>query len=72
MRATFLQPLYLDEPAQVRIRDRTDSQIQFEVVAAGTAVALITLSSQPGKFAAGSAPPARRRPGNFGARQSAL
>lgn len=58
LRATFLQPLYLDEPAQVRIRNRTNSQIQFEVVAAGTAVALITLSSRPGQFAAASAPPA--------------
>jgi NAD(P)-dependent dehydrogenase (short-subunit alcohol dehydrogenase family) len=58
LRATFLQPLYLDEPAQVRIRNRTDSQIRFEVVAAGTAVALITLSSRPGKFTAASAPPA--------------
>ena len=58
LRATFLQPLYLDEAAQVRIRSRTDSQIQFEVVAASTAVALVTLSSRPGKLAEVSAPPA--------------
>ena len=51
LRATFLQPLYLDEPAHVRIRNRTDSQIQFEVIAAGTAIALVTLSSRPSKFA---------------------
>lgn len=53
VRARFLQPLYLDEPAQVRVRDRSDTQIEFEVVVANTVVALIKLSTQPGKFAAG-------------------
>jgi NAD(P)-dependent dehydrogenase (short-subunit alcohol dehydrogenase family) len=51
IRARFLQPLYLDELASVRIRDRTDSQIEFEVVAADIAVALIKLASEPGKIA---------------------
>ena len=55
IRARFLQPLYLDETASIRIRDRTDTQIEFEVVAANTAIALIKLSSQPGKLFARSA-----------------
>ncbi len=49
IRARFLQPLYLDETASVRIRDRRDRQIEFEVVVANTVVALIRLSSEPGK-----------------------
>jgi NAD(P)-dependent dehydrogenase (short-subunit alcohol dehydrogenase family) len=49
LRARFLQPLYLDETASVRIRDRTDAQIEIEVVAANTVVASISLSSAPGK-----------------------
>ncbi len=49
IRARFLQPLYLDEPASVRIRDRGGRQIEFEVVAANTVVALIRLSSESGK-----------------------
>jgi NAD(P)-dependent dehydrogenase (short-subunit alcohol dehydrogenase family) len=58
IRARFLQPLYLDEPAAVRIRDRTKRQIEFEVVAANIVVALVKLSSEPGKFASGSRPAA--------------
>jgi acyl dehydratase/NAD(P)-dependent dehydrogenase (short-subunit alcohol dehydrogenase family) len=49
LRARFLQPLYLDEPATIRIRNRTDRQIEFEVVAAEIVVASIKLSSEPGK-----------------------
>ena len=56
IRARFLQPLYLDEPASVRIRDHNDRQIEFEVMAANTVVALIRLSSEPGKSLARSAP----------------
>ncbi len=52
IRARFLQPLYLDELASVRIRNRTDLQIEFEVVAANTVVAVFKLSSGPAKFAA--------------------
>jgi NAD(P)-dependent dehydrogenase (short-subunit alcohol dehydrogenase family) len=58
IRARFLQPLYLDEAASIRIRDRTDQQIEFEVVAANTVVALVKLSSQPGKFVTGPRPAA--------------
>jgi acyl dehydratase/NAD(P)-dependent dehydrogenase (short-subunit alcohol dehydrogenase family) len=65
LRARFLQPLYLDEPAEVRLRDRTDRQIEFEVVAADTVVALIKLSSQPGKPVAGYARPAPAAPTRF-------
>src|SRR4051812_26017342 len=39
IRARFLQPLYLGEPASVRIRDRTEKQIEFEILAANTPVA---------------------------------
>ncbi|HEX9468508.1 MAG TPA: MaoC/PaaZ C-terminal domain-containing protein, partial [Bradyrhizobium sp.] len=52
IRARFLQPLYLDELASVRIRDRTDKHIEFEIVAANAVVAWIKLSSERGKFAA--------------------
>jgi MaoC dehydratase-like protein len=62
IRARFLQPLYLDELASVRIRDRTDNQIGFEVVAAKAVVALIKLSSEPGKFLADAAQLAPSRP----------
>ena len=49
--ARFPQPLYLDEIASVRLKSRTDRQIDVEVVAANTVVALIKLSSVPGKTA---------------------
>ena len=52
LRVRFLQPLYLDETASVRIRDRTEQRIEIEVVAANTVVASISLSSAPGKPAA--------------------
>ena len=65
IRAQFLQPLYLDETAHVRVRDRTDAQIEFEVVAANTVVALVKLSSQPSKSAAGSSRPATSAPSLF-------
>src|SRR5580700_8757502 len=57
LRARFLQPLYLDERASVSVRERTDTQIEFEVVAASAVVALIRLSTPAGKFAAGIAQP---------------
>ena len=62
IRARFLQPLYLDEPASIRIREQNDRQIEFEVVAANTVVALIRLSSEPGKSAARTAPLATSAP----------
>src|SRR5258708_34546658 len=52
IRARFLQPLYLDELASVRLRDRTDNHIEFEIVAANAVVAWLKLSSERGKFAA--------------------
>jgi NAD(P)-dependent dehydrogenase (short-subunit alcohol dehydrogenase family) len=57
LRARFLQPLYLDETASVRIRDWTETRIAIEVVAADTVVAGISLSSAPGKPAAEMARP---------------
>ena len=58
IRARFLQPLYLDEIASVRIKDRTDQQIEFEIVAADTVVAFVKLSSAPGKVVAKIVQPA--------------
>jgi NAD(P)-dependent dehydrogenase (short-subunit alcohol dehydrogenase family) len=49
LRARFLQPLYLDEFASIKIRNRTDRKIEFEVVAANSVVATVKLSSEPGK-----------------------
>jgi acyl dehydratase/NAD(P)-dependent dehydrogenase (short-subunit alcohol dehydrogenase family) len=77
IRARFLQPLYLDETAQVRVRERTDAQIEFEVVAADTVVALIKLSSRPGPAASRgawpvpSAPSPLSEPSNLGFEQLA-
>lgn len=51
--ARFPQPLYLDEVASIRLKSRTERQIDVEVVAADTVIALIKLSSEPGKTAAG-------------------
>jgi NAD(P)-dependent dehydrogenase (short-subunit alcohol dehydrogenase family) len=62
IRARFLQPLYVDEAASVRIRNRTQRQIELEVVAANVVVAHIKLSSGPGKFAAGEMSPATSTP----------
>ena len=58
IRARFLQPLYLDETAHVRILELTERQIEFEVVAADSVVARVKLSAQPGKFAAPTLLPA--------------
>jgi acyl dehydratase/NADP-dependent 3-hydroxy acid dehydrogenase YdfG len=44
--ARFLQPLYLDETASVRLVNRTDERIDIDVVAADTVVATIRLSSK--------------------------
>jgi NAD(P)-dependent dehydrogenase (short-subunit alcohol dehydrogenase family) len=60
--ARFLQPLYLDEPAFVRIRNRSDSRIELEIVAADTVAAQFRLSSEPGKSAAQSARPTPSAP----------
>ncbi|SHL50210.1 MaoC like domain-containing protein [Bradyrhizobium lablabi] len=62
IRARFLQPLYLDERVSIRIQDRTDRQIEFEIVAANTVIALVKLSSKPGKFAAESVQPGESAP----------
>jgi NAD(P)-dependent dehydrogenase (short-subunit alcohol dehydrogenase family) len=62
IRARFLQPLYLDERASVRIRDRTDQHIEFEIVAANAVIALVKLSSKPGKFAAETVQPRKAAP----------
>jgi NAD(P)-dependent dehydrogenase (short-subunit alcohol dehydrogenase family) len=52
IRARFLQPVYLDEPASLCIRQQTDAQIEFEIIVADTVVALVKLSSAPRKITA--------------------
>jgi MaoC like domain len=69
MRARFLQPLYLDEPASLSIKKRTDKKVEFEVTAAGTTVVTVKLSSEPGKSSVAlkapqSAPPPMSEPAN--------
>ncbi len=60
--ARFPQPLYLDEVASVRLKSRTDQQIEIEVVAADIVVALVKLSSLPGKLPAGQRAPSPTPP----------
>src|SRR3954471_22051157 len=47
IRVRFQQPLFLDEIAEVTIRSRTEASMTIEVVAAGTLVVSIRLSSRP-------------------------
>jgi acyl dehydratase/NAD(P)-dependent dehydrogenase (short-subunit alcohol dehydrogenase family) len=47
--ARFLQPLYLDELASIRIREQSDSEIAFVVVAGEAVVAQVRLSTEQGK-----------------------
>jgi acyl dehydratase/NAD(P)-dependent dehydrogenase (short-subunit alcohol dehydrogenase family) len=63
--ARFPQPLYLDEVASVRLKSRTDRQIDVEVVAANTVVALVKLSSVPGKTATSPRQVALNAPGQL-------
>jgi len=58
IRARFLQPLYLDEPVSIHIKEWTDKRIEFEIVAAATVVAFVKLSSEPAKLAAKIVQPA--------------
>lgn len=68
--ARFLQPLYLDETASVRLKASSDERIDIEVVAADTVVATIRLSSKPAKIdvdahrLAGTAAAPLREPAN--------
>jgi hypothetical protein len=55
IKARFQQPLFLDEIARIVIRSRTPTAINVEVVADGTVVAAIKLSSEPGKLSGSSA-----------------
>src|SRR5437868_727355 len=49
VRARFHQPLFLDEVADVLIAGQTETSIDLDVTAAGTVIAAIKLSAQPGK-----------------------
>jgi acyl dehydratase/NAD(P)-dependent dehydrogenase (short-subunit alcohol dehydrogenase family) len=51
IRVRFHQPLFLDETVEVSIAARTETAIDLDVAAAGTTIAAIRLSSQPGKIA---------------------
>lgn len=62
IRARFLQPLYLDETAHVRIKDRSDRQVELEIVAANVVVARVKLSARAAKSAATTAHPAPSAP----------
>jgi NAD(P)-dependent dehydrogenase (short-subunit alcohol dehydrogenase family) len=50
IKVRFPQPLYPGEIAQLEIRSRTDTAIILEVLAAGTVIAAIKLSSESGKL----------------------
>jgi acyl dehydratase len=47
IKVRFLQPLFPGEIAQVGIRSRSETAINIEVIAAGTVIATIRLSSKP-------------------------
>jgi acyl dehydratase/NAD(P)-dependent dehydrogenase (short-subunit alcohol dehydrogenase family) len=55
IRVRFHQPLFLEETAEVRIGGRSENSIDLEVVAGGTIIAAIKLSSQTGKVMGSSA-----------------
>src|SRR5215468_3455255 len=55
IRVRFHQPLFLDETAEVRIGGRSESAIDLDVVAGGTTIAAIKLSSRPEKVLGSSA-----------------
>jgi NADP-dependent 3-hydroxy acid dehydrogenase YdfG len=48
IKARFSQPLFLDEIVQIKLRTRTETRIDVEVLAANTIIATIKLSSRPG------------------------
>jgi len=55
IKARFQQPLFPGEIAHIEIRSRTETAVSVEVVAAGTVIAAIRLSSEPGKLTGSSA-----------------
>jgi hypothetical protein len=55
IKARFQQPLFPGEIARIEIRSRTQTAVNIEVVAAGTLIAAIRLSSEPGKLSGSSA-----------------
>jgi hypothetical protein len=55
IKARFQQPLFPGETARIEIRSRTESALNIEVVADGTVIAAIRLSSEPGKLSGSSA-----------------
>jgi hypothetical protein len=62
IKVRFPQPLFLDEIAEIKIRSRTESSISVEVLAAGTVVATIKLSSKPANLLGSSARPTAAAP----------
>jgi NADP-dependent 3-hydroxy acid dehydrogenase YdfG len=55
IKARFQQPLFPGELARIEIRSRTETTISLEIVADGTVIAAIRLSSEPGKLSGSSA-----------------
>src|ERR1700722_1375711 len=47
IKVRFQQPFFLDEIARIEIRSRTETAINLEIIAAGTVIATIRLSSKP-------------------------
>jgi acyl dehydratase/NAD(P)-dependent dehydrogenase (short-subunit alcohol dehydrogenase family) len=62
IKVRFQQPLFPGEVAQIRIRSRTKAAVNIEVVAAGTNVAAIRLSSEGAKLSGLPASQSRTAP----------
>jgi len=62
IKVRFQQPLYPGEIAQLEIRRRTGTAIAIEVLAAGTVIAAIKLSSESGKLPGRSVRPVAGAP----------
>jgi hypothetical protein len=62
IKVRFQQPLFPGEIAQLEIHNRTETAIAIEVLAAGTVIAAIKLSSEPGKLQGASALPIAAAP----------
>jgi NAD(P)-dependent dehydrogenase (short-subunit alcohol dehydrogenase family) len=62
IKVRFQQPLYPGEIARTEIRSRTETAVTIEVLAAGTVIAAIKLSSESGKLSGASARPIAAAP----------
>ena len=67
IKARFQQPLFPGELARIELRSRTETAIHIEVIAGGTVIAAIRLSSEPGKLSGSSARGSEVAPQTFAA-----